>query len=755
MAIDNLNFYSNWLPAWQVSDKYTTNPWCLRSKNLDIFSSSKSVKATAWTEPTTTDSDVIKQDGNLVLKTDWKVYTRSWWTDTLLVDPSVNFPVYKVCYTWENGTYADATFWTAQDLVAKYEWDVLKSFVVFSDRATYTYSSVKYVPNKSFTNIDNLSLDTSDVWTDWYRFTQSTVASTASVAVIIENADFANNVPFHIYAEESQSDDANISLYNARVLVPEWYYYDAELDWMTPVSTIDFVDLTWTWDITTWIDLEVPSFPTYSWRRLLQLTFKFTKKSWASTYWWQNWRLYIDMNWWWAENHRMNGLASAWDYNEYWTYLPIKDRKLKEVWEYYWMKWTSFQTLYTWEYEWAEVNWAKLTRYDFNQYMWWVSDVSMDVIGMIVWNESVYMIWNQNWNWYIIPCDLSWGKWTPYIAYWCEFKWVANIDYLLYLVWKDRGISCLWAYNWQELVQVIGGNKESNVSDMIDNDEQYRFDWGIVNWRKNLILSTSDNRLFQYWQTYGGKWWAFIHELPSNAANVTLKANGKDLEVSYTITASWTTTKYITKYQDDVAVRNYNTEWMAVYPMVIWNHLLEKEESDLYVSYIIPSNLTKLEFWAGANHYHFWTFKMAPWTQAPAVWSTWEIEWIGNPRDLPHMLTNLDQVSFVEANGDYFTFRWVWELPVLTGNETWRLKRGWIKDTPTYLNFTEVHHFRKIWEITAWWFTEWEFRFTNLNNKLELPKSHTLQIMVKWIGTNQFTPELFSLDLVANQRDRW
>ena len=48
MAIDNLNYMVSWLPAWQQTDKYSWNPWCVKSKNLDIFSSSKSVKATAW-----------------------------------------------------------------------------------------------------------------------------------------------------------------------------------------------------------------------------------------------------------------------------------------------------------------------------------------------------------------------------------------------------------------------------------------------------------------------------------------------------------------------------------------------------------------------------------------------------------------------------------------------------------------------------------------------------------------------------------
>ena len=71
------------------------------------------------------------------------------------------------------------------------------------------------------------------------------------------------------------------------------------------------------------------------------------------------------------------------------------------------------------------------------------------------------------------------------------------------------------------------------------------------------------------------------------------------------------------------------------------------------------------------------------------------------------------------------------------------------------INYTDFNHFRKIWTIETDKYWEWEFRFHNLNNKLELPKSHSLQIMVKGKWTANYTPELFSVDLVANQRDRW
>jgi hypothetical protein len=63
-----------------------------------------------------------------------------------------------------------------------------------------------------------------------------------------------------------------------------------------------------------------------------------------------------------------------------------------------------------------------------------------------------------------------------------------------------------------------------------------------------------------------------------------------------------------TIYQDDTPIKRYNTEWNATYPIVLGNHLLEKEESDLYASYILPNSSCKLEFWGMANHYHFWTF---------------------------------------------------------------------------------------------------------------------------------------------------
>jgi hypothetical protein len=743
MAIDNLNFYSNWLPAGQLTDKYSSQPWCLKSKNLDIFSSSKSTKATAWSTPTQWDADVIKQDWYLVLKTDWKVYRRVLWVDTLLVDPSVNFPVNKVSYTWEDWPYNDAEWGTVQDMVVKYEWNEWKSFVVYTDRASFTYSKTKFVWNKKVTRSSGLHYNEWPRWNGYWNFNKTSNSSAEEIELAVEWSPFSE-IPIRIYADEYESSDTNIRIRNIEYRDYK-YYYDGQLDSMAIYPTISSRTVQVTGDITQqwWLQLTIPVIPTYKDRTRIIITFDFIRKEWVTSWYAWSGRLYFDANspteyptW---SMYNSDGTKSDWDCNYYYSYLPVRERKLLSIGDYgysqtYWMKWQTFQPLYKWIWTWREVLWEKKIVYDFVTDMGWETDPAMDIIWLMIWNEQVYMIWNLDWNWYIIPCDLSWGKGTPYIAYGCEFLWVANIDYLMYLVWEDRGISQLWVYNWQELVAILWGTEEKSSKNLIDNTEQYKFDWKMVEYRDDLILSTSDHRIFAYWQTFWGKGWAFIHELPW--AIKELKADWNDLTVKYTVSS----TDYVTTLQDDTPIKNYNTEWMAEYPIALWNHLLEKEESDLYCSYILPSANTSLEFWGMANHYHFWTFTSSD-SYAFSTAASYKMKGC----------TWNYVLKYIETNENQYTFRLEWDLPVQTTNDMKITDTEWTE----LITYSEYNHFRKIGEITTTEYQEWEFRFHNLNNKLELPKSHSLQIMVKGKGTANYTPELFALDLVANQRERW
>ena len=746
MAIDNLNYYSSWLPAWQQTDKYSSQPWCLKSKNLDIFSSSKSVKATAWSAPSTTDSDIIKQDWKLILKTDWKVYERNNWVDTLVVDPSVNFPEFDVCYTGLTWTYAAATWWTPQDMVVKYVWDDWESFIVFTDRSSFLYSKNKFVVEKTLIWERGTQLDDDSPF-DGYEFRNYNSNNNGEINIKF-NSSWFTIVPVRIWAEESEFDSCNISLTSAQIFKGEKYWYDPQMDSMVdrwwkeyPSSEIP------AWELVSpeWLTFYVPVTPWTS--SNLRLQFAFVVKEGQAWYDWSDWIVHVHVNWW-PANYQMtnaDGTKSDWDNNYYYSCLPLRDRELVDIGSYgysssYWMKWIWFQTLYKWTWNWVVLSLDKHIFYDFVQDMWWENDTAMDIVGMTVWNEQVYMIGNLDGNWYIIPCDLSGWRWTPFIAYWCTFHAATNIDYLLYLVWEDRWVSTLWVFNQQELVPIVGWKIESQYTDLVGVDETYKFNGDLINWRKNLILSTTDNRIFQYGQTYGGKWGVFIHELPAGATLNEITTKGNDLEIQYSVTSNNVATKYSIKYQDDTPIKNYNTEWCAVYPIILWNHLLEKEESDLYTSYILPSSSCSLEFWGMANHYHFWTFTSSdnvtidPTGSYKMAWATWDYE-----------------LKFIERNEDQYTFRLEWDLPVQT-TSIMKITDGEGTDV---INYSEFNHFRKIWEITTDGYQEWEFRFHNLNNKLELPKSYSLQIMVKGKGTAQYTPELFALDLVANQRDRW
>lgn len=728
MAIDNLNYYSAWLPAGQQTDRYSSQPWCLRSKNLDIFSSSKSVKATAWSNPVNTDLSwvvLVDQTWNLILKSDDNVYDISSWSEVLVYSwVSANFPTYNVSYNGRLWTYAPAEWGTPIELISKYEWGVVKYFTIFTDRARYSYSALNYAVSDSDT------IRTPSWWTDQWDglFKKSGSDQTTTIQLRVTNTKWLTTA--NLYAMASNPDYANewnIEITKIQFKNPK-YWYNAETSDMERVSdgTVQ-IPVTDQLDASTGksIHIPIPLIPD-TWETTITITFKIIPPEWSTTYTWRDGELNLDVEW----------------YDGYYNYLAIdEDRDLEEVWEYYWEKWKTTQVLYNWAEEWTNsATRARVVIYNLEKYMWWDNDVNMDVIWMMVWNEQVYMIGNMEWNWYIIPWDLSWWRGTPYIAYGCEFKGVTNIDYLMYLVWEDRGISTLWVYSGQELVPVIWGREEKDSKNLIRDEELYKFDWKIVNWRKNLILTTEDNRIFQYWQTFGGKGWVFIHELPSEATITWLKANWNNLEIRYSITESWITTNYAIKYQDDTPIKNYNTEWMAEYPIVIWNHLLEKEESDLFVSYILPSADCSLEFWGMANHYHFRTFTSEDdYTFDSELsykmkWATWDYE-----------------LKFIERNWNQYTFRLEWDLPIQTTNDMKITDTEWVE----LINYSEYNHFRKIWAIETDKYCEWEFRFHNLNNKLELPRSHSLQIMVKGKGTQNYTPELFALDLVANQRERW
>lgn len=738
--MDNINFYSNWIPAWQQTDSYTTQPWCLLSKNVDIFSSSKSIKATAFSEPVAQAQWAwivdVDEKWRLELHENGKIWDNeaNSWAWGYILDPATNFPSYPVSYTWASWEATAATFGTPQKLMVKYEWDDWRSLVVFTDRTQYNYSKVKYALNRSWWSSYWFTIDEwFDDFAKWTKINKSWTSSTWYITFILESEPFSE-VDLKISCTQSSSSETNISCPRILRYETNKYAYDAELDSMSAVdddtqtnfpNTEPIFEEEWTEKVTI---IKVKTRPAWSTlQTFVRVYFQFNKKEEWSSYTW-SWELYVDIC----------GRKWQYAYNDYYSYLYPEDHSdVKEIWDYYWMKWTTQQPLYWWIQNWIETeNWDKKLRYDLVKVMAWENDINMDVITLIEYKERVYMIGNMNGNWYIIPCDLSWGKWVATMFPWIQFLGGINKDYLIYLCWTDRWVSTLWAYNWQELVPVISWSQEINSKDLVDYVEQYRFDGSMVIYRNNLVLGTTDNRLFRYWQTYWGRWGSFIYVLPNWATLDKLEARNNDLIIHYTLNQ----VKYTTVYQDDVPIQRFNTEYEVVYPIVIWNHILEKEDTDLYVSYLLPSANTSLEFWAMNNHYQYWTFTSEENVTLDTT-KNYTMAWAWGTYAL----------KFIERNWNQYTFELDGNLPVQTSNEM-KIKDN---ENTVVLNYTSYNHFRLIWTLSTDKCEESKFRFTGLNNKLNLTKTHSMQIMVKGKWTTQYTPELFALNLVATQRDRW
>ena len=216
----------------------------------------------------------------------------------------------------------------------------------------------------------------------------------------------------------------------------------------------------------------------------------------------------------------------------------------------------------------------------------------------------------------------------------------------------------------------------------------------------------------------------------------SIRTIGKDLYIKYTENSVLKTIKY----QDDTAIKNYNTEFEVVYPVILGNHIIEKEVYDLYCSYRLPSVSTKLEFWLAVNHNYFWSF-LTDWNTTPNVWDKFKLSscswnyWL----------------VFVEKVWNWLTFTLDGDLPYQTLTTSNLVS----EDTTVTIAFVEYNNFKRIRQITTDKFIEWFYREENITAKLWLPRTHSLQLMVRWIGTANYTPEVFWVSLDSNQRNRW
>lgn len=735
MAIDNLNFLVQWAPAGQQMDKYSENPGMIVSKNADIFSSSRSVKATAFSAPETLSNEIVDIDetGRFELHSNGRVWDNR--RDAYVY--SDNFNLWSVKTVNYSGSSLDPSIWTPLKLFVERNDDNsdYKTLTVVTDKIIFVREKEHWTNKVKIKNLKYCTLEADGgIKADWSH-------SYLQFDIDFETPGYQYaGVDLYLRKEEYQYGE---HLWNAEINYVRAYrpnlIYDANNDRMVTKSVTNQ-----TVSYNQWENPQFDTNPSNRWygdSNRVGIMNYYVYPEWVS----QNWALRVRIDLTREDSTYFNGKIYI-DYDDYFysytMFLPyVRNRIAKKSGEYYVVWCTKSTGLYqftpVYDVEDGEtVTYSTLLRYDFKEMLDLPAYHWLEVVDVVVTDTNIYRFWNNRGVGYIsIFPPIAGDEWEHFTYPGIEFIWAIRLNHIIYVIANNRWVSTLYAYNGAELVPIISGTIKVWVYDLIEYREQYRFS-KINEWRWNIIIWTSDNQIFMYWPSAGGKAMSKIHSLPDWATISEILPVNDTLKVMYKLN----NTPYQTIFQDNVAIKNYNTEWMVAYPIKIWNHLLEKEEADLQVSYILPSDDCKIELRGLANHYHFWTFTSSE-NITFTVWESYKMKWCIGDYTL----------KFIERNDDQYTFELVGDLPTQTNNQKKITDTSW----NNLMNYTEFNHFRKIWEIASEWYDEGYIRFHNISNLLNFPKTHSLEVMVKWKWTTQFTPEVFTINLIASQRDRW
>ena len=741
MADNNsLVFYQQWAVAWLQMDKYSTNPWCVDSKNLDIFSDTQSAKGTAWSAATAIPSvDYVDVDekGRFYLYADWTVYD------------SVEQVTYNHDFYDDNAEYLDwrdkwiswvQGFWTPRKLFVKYDWDDWSEIVILTDNLKY------YIPhdwlhfNMVLQNKDNSASDSwvGDTWTDFYiRVWSSWTAWSFNVSSSVAwgRVKFTFSKPWN---------STSLSAWEISVSQSAYIYRNSPTEalkgWWS-ISTTRLCKFTFDSGTDSYTITEGSTNPD-KWNVTINDDWKLEIETFLSQYFWAN------MSWYdkWlqiaAKPDTNNGYAHIEGayIKEYWDYLVPSEKEVMQLDDKYYVQID--------ENEFQELDWRK--NYDVDAQWYW-SLIWAWVFTIVEWQDIIaitktfdYRLVFVNmddydvWRVYLVP---AWDDILTFTQCW-EFPWIKFINAVTvngysYVIAEERGIRWLYVfYNWQTKKIVGADTKYTEAESLMDGKEIYNFTWPMLNWRGHVVAPTK-NWVYMYWENK--RWqnvWSFILKVDWNITGLEVVNN--NLKVIYT---SWASS-YYKIYQDDVISKNYESDWSITYPVQIWSHMFEKEVRDLEVSYSLPNSSTSMDVFVSVNDYYFWSFLTSWVVTAPDVWAKFKASWLSWNYWL----------EFVEKDWNWLTFKLTWDLPYQTANT----KNLVSEDNSTTIAYTDFNHFKKIGTCskTDPFMKEGKARIFKIATDNELPIVRKMQIRVDWHTDTHNSPLLYSIRLLSDQKDR-
>ena len=706
MASNNneLVFYQQWAVAGLQMDKYSTNPWCVDSKNLDIFSDSQSVKGTAWSEPTQVPSvDYVDVDekGRFYLLANWNVYDSQ--TETTMDHSFFDSNASNLDYLdWQWSQRA--VYGTPLKLFVAYDWDTWRNITVVTDRTwhtrynTWVHSIVKQVSDK-----------TSAVWTVDLHWDSSYVTVS-----INSSASFQahRTLPWMTWGRVKMTIDVwqtSNPLEWWKIIVNN---HNLKRDESTKLFKNNWVgstvETTFTGDIT------------YEW--------------YVDWYWWEyGQNIYIQSK----LSNEAYKLDETFYINEKWDYMLPWEKNFVQI-DWTWYMFVPDQNLY------EEIDMIKEYDVDGNSY-WTI--MTAWAFPVREWQEIVAL--TKTFDYRLVFCnDNSKEVWYVYLVpagddmlnfqqAW-EFPWLKFINAVMvngysYVIADERWVRGLYIfYNWQTKKIVGADTKYTEWESIIDWKQIYNFTWPMLNWRGHVVAPTV-NGIYMYWEN---RYWQNVGSfiLKVDWEITSMEAKNNELKVTYT---EWANT-YYKIYQDDINIRNYEQDWSITFPVQIGTHMLEKEIRDLELSYFLPNENTSFDVYININDYYFWTFTIENWPDLE-VWDTVELKWAGNA-----------ELVFIEKNWNDYTFKLVWNMPYQTSTD-----KKIIVDSTEY-EYTEMTHFKKIWscmlsnDFMKWW----KNRIFKITAENELPIVRKMQIRIDGHTDWHNSPLLYSVRLLSSQNDR-
>lgn len=708
-----LTFYQQGAVAGMQQDQYSQAPWFVDSKNLDIFSSSQSVRATAWSEPELVDSNIVDVDhrGRFELHKNGKVRDRetsAYITDHDKFDQRKN--KCRVPNTWQT---FDLDFGEPKKLLVKYIKDEWSLITVITDRLIYNYYHDFYYSEMGVAKVENA---TAEIKNGDVVVKPLPWKTTFSVNILIKSNIFWAGFLRILWWPSGKTTIKSIKKSKITLIYNE----------QTKTFSEDVV--------------EFENIPITDTNNLTSERYADIHDIFSNFYW----------NWWWAFQLEFNTNGGK---NEEITIFEA----VKESFEYLYPKTNRVikkaeENLYITDNNTYFKYWYKKDRrrrqymYDLLRIEEFFHEIDVKIIDCLNGVEQSILIANREddgilyfMNDWGIGESAEWGIRSSYIYPGIEFLSFLKKDEFFYIIAKNRWIVGLYVRYAGKLKLLLSGeNIKWETWDSINKNEQFRFSGLMCLWREHLILGTDDNRIFAYGENKGNNALTEIFSRSDIKKITDLRINKDQLQITY---LGQDDQYYLVGLQDDRILKNYQSDFSITFPKQIGSHLLEKEPKELEISYMLPNKNCSLEVWLNVNDYHFRTYELEG--EVRLTNGSYKID--GTDGEY--------QLKFIEKWENKLTFVLEGELPHQTEKKALKLiKLSW--DWPEEIVAKSFDHFKYIGTIREEKFTHGKQRLVALTAEHNLPRARVLQVRVDWKTDWKSSPEIYSVHFTSEQIER-